>query len=157
MLRQTAPHHRAGHAGRPAEKSAVPRQGTARAVPWALFNQLATKLSTESVNQRGSAKRCKNRNWKFLTQVVGDNYVASANPREPEVFLFSIIVAAGWPIWSLLACSIVALALGKDSVVIISADANASHQSVIAVMEAARLAGLMQVTFATQTTAQAGR
>jgi len=46
---------------------------------------------------------------------------------------------------------------GKDSVVIISADANASHQSVITVMEAARRAGLVQVTFATQSTAQAGR
>lgn len=46
---------------------------------------------------------------------------------------------------------------GKDSVVIISADANASHQSVITVMEAARRAGLMQVTFATQSTTPAGR
>lgn len=39
---------------------------------------------------------------------------------------------------------------GKESVVIISADASAKHQSVITVMEAARRAGLMQVTFATQ-------
>ena len=46
---------------------------------------------------------------------------------------------------------------GKDSVVIISADANAAHQSVITVMEGARRAGLMQITFATQTAAQAGR
>ncbi|RYF67849.1 MAG: biopolymer transporter ExbD [Comamonadaceae bacterium] len=45
----------------------------------------------------------------------------------------------------------------KDSVVIISADASATHQSVITVMEAARRAGLMQVTFATQSAAQAGR
>ncbi len=44
---------------------------------------------------------------------------------------------------------------GKNSVVIISADANASHQSVITVMEAARRAGLMQITFATQSTTQA--
>src|SRR5262249_35129388 len=29
----------------------------------------------------------------------------------PEDFLFSIIVAAGWPIWPLLACSIIGLAL----------------------------------------------
>jgi biopolymer transport protein ExbB len=29
----------------------------------------------------------------------------------PEEYLFSIIVAAGWPIWPLLACSVVALAL----------------------------------------------
>ena len=45
---------------------------------------------------------------------------------------------------------------GKDSVVIISADATATHQSVITVMEAARRAGLSQITFATQTSAQAG-
>ncbi len=39
---------------------------------------------------------------------------------------------------------------GKDTVVIISADALATHQAVISVMEAARRAGLNQVTFATQ-------
>ena len=45
---------------------------------------------------------------------------------------------------------------GKDSVVIISADASSPHQSVVTVMEAARRAGLMQITFAAQSTAQAG-
>jgi biopolymer transport protein ExbD len=45
---------------------------------------------------------------------------------------------------------------GKDSVVIISADATATHQSVITVMEAARRVGLTQITFATQSSAQAG-
>lgn len=44
---------------------------------------------------------------------------------------------------------------GKESVVIISADANAAHQSVITVMEAARRSGLSQITFATQSSAQA--
>lgn len=39
---------------------------------------------------------------------------------------------------------------GKDSIVIISADAATSHQSVITVMEAARRYGLNQITFATQ-------
>lgn len=39
---------------------------------------------------------------------------------------------------------------GKDTVVIISADALATHQAVISVMEAARRAGMSQVTFATQ-------
>jgi len=38
----------------------------------------------------------------------------------------------------------------KDPIVIINADATASHQSVIHVMEAARLAGLSQVSFSTQ-------
>jgi biopolymer transport protein ExbD len=41
---------------------------------------------------------------------------------------------------------------GKDSVVIINADATAKHQAVITVMEAARRAGLTQITFATQPT-----
>jgi len=45
---------------------------------------------------------------------------------------------------------------GKDSVVIISADASSPHQAVITVMEAARRAGLVQITFAAQSTAQAG-
>ncbi len=43
----------------------------------------------------------------------------------------------------------------KDTVVIISADAAATHQSVITVMEASRRAGLSQLTFATQTAGQA--
>ena len=43
-----------------------------------------------------------------------------------------------------------ASAAGTDSMVIISADANAPHQSVITAMEAARRAGLTQITFATQ-------
>lgn len=45
---------------------------------------------------------------------------------------------------------------GKDSVIIISADASATHQSVISVMEAARRNGLTQITFATQSSATAG-
>ena len=40
----------------------------------------------------------------------------------------------------------------KEPVIIINADANATHQSVIHVMEAARQAGLVHITFATQTT-----
>ena len=44
---------------------------------------------------------------------------------------------------------------GKDSVIIISADASATHQAVITVMEAARRSGLTQITFATQSSAQA--
>ena len=38
----------------------------------------------------------------------------------------------------------------KDPVVVISADANSPHQSVINVMEAARLAGYGKITFTTQ-------
>lgn len=39
----------------------------------------------------------------------------------------------------------------KDPIVVINADAKASHQAVVQVMEAARLAGLSHVSFATQT------
>jgi biopolymer transport protein ExbD len=39
----------------------------------------------------------------------------------------------------------------KDPVVVISADSNATHQSVISIMEAARLAGYGHISFATQT------
>lgn len=39
---------------------------------------------------------------------------------------------------------------GKEPVVIISADAKATHQSVIDVMQAAQRAGLPQISFATQ-------
>ena len=46
---------------------------------------------------------------------------------------------------------------GSESVIIISADAAAPHQSVVTVMEAARRVGLSQITFATQSSAQAGR
>jgi biopolymer transport protein ExbD len=38
----------------------------------------------------------------------------------------------------------------KDPVIVISADAAATHQSVVRVMEAARVAGLSQITFTTQ-------
>ena len=41
----------------------------------------------------------------------------------------------------------------KDPVIVINADANATHQSVINVMEAARLANILQITFATQSAA----
>ncbi len=44
----------------------------------------------------------------------------------------------------------------KETVVVISADASAKHQSVVTVMEAARRVGLNQITFATQSSAQAG-
>lgn len=44
---------------------------------------------------------------------------------------------------------------GKDSVIVISADASATHQAVISVMEAARREGMTQITFATQSAAQA--
>jgi len=38
----------------------------------------------------------------------------------------------------------------KDPVIVINADANAAHQSVVRVMEAAQLAGYAKITFTTQ-------
>ena len=38
----------------------------------------------------------------------------------------------------------------KEPIVVISADASATHQAVVRVMEAARVAGLTQITFTTQ-------
>ncbi len=59
----------------------------------------------------------------------------------------------------LLAAELAAAASGRsDSVIIISADATAAHQSVINVLDAARRAGLQRLTFATQNNnASAGR
>jgi biopolymer transport protein ExbD len=55
-----------------------------------------------------------------------------------------------------LAAELTAAAAGStEMIVIISADAGAAHQSVINVMDAARRAGLVKLTFATQT-AQGG-
>ena len=44
----------------------------------------------------------------------------------------------------------------KDMTLVISADAQASHQSVVNAMEAARRTGLSQITFATQSSPEAG-
>ncbi len=41
---------------------------------------------------------------------------------------------------------------GSETLLIINADAQAPHQSVIGVMEAARLAGIVRISFATQRT-----
>ena len=43
-----------------------------------------------------------------------------------------------------------AAASKKDAVLVINADAQASHESVIRIMEAARIAGIPRVNFATQ-------
>ena len=63
----------------------------------------------------------------------------AVNGRSPEALSAALLAAAK---------------AGKDTVVVISADASAKHQAVITVMEAARRSGLTQVTFATQSSAQ---
>jgi biopolymer transport protein ExbD len=56
-----------------------------------------------------------------------------------------------------LASAITAAAQGsKDAIIIISADATAAHQAVITVMDAARRAGMLRLTFAAQNGQSAG-
>lgn len=71
----------------------------------------------------------------------GVNAIAVAG-RSPEALANAILAASK---------------AGKDTVVIINADASAKHQAVISVMEAARRAGLTQITFATQPSAKAAQ
>ena len=71
-------------------------------------------------------------------------------------YMINKTVVEGRSIESLGAALVLAATAGKDSVIIISADASSSHQSVISVMEAARRNGFTQITFATQSAAQAG-
>ena len=71
-------------------------------------------------------------------------------------YMINKTLVEGRSIDSLGAALVLAAKAGKDSVIIISADASSSHQSVITVMEAARRNGFTQITFATQNAAQAG-
>jgi biopolymer transport protein ExbD len=71
-------------------------------------------------------------------------------------YMVNKTLVEGRGIDSLGAALVDAAKAGKDSVIIISADANATHQAVITVMEAARRQGMSQITFATQSSAQAG-
>ena len=71
-------------------------------------------------------------------------------------YMINKTLVEGRSIDSLGAALVLAATAGKDSVIIISADASSSHQSVITVMEAARRNGFTQITFATQSAAQAG-
>lgn len=71
-------------------------------------------------------------------------------------YMINKTLVEGRSIESIGAALVEAAKAGKDSVIIISADASTSHQSVITVMEAARRNGFTQITFATQSAAQAG-
>ena len=61
-------------------------------------------------------------------------------------------VLSGKTIKPLLAALTQAEGVGPETVVVISADAKATHQSVVTAMEAARRAGLNRITFAMQST-----
>ena len=71
-------------------------------------------------------------------------------------YMINKVLVEGRSIDILGAALLLAAKAGKDSVIIISADASSTHQSVITVMEAARRNGFNQITCATHSAAQAG-
>ena len=95
---------------------------------------------------------------------VANTEAARNHPREVIVavssdgrYAVNKAVLNGRGLEALAAALKAASAAGPDTVLIISADAAASHQSVVLVMEAARRAGLSQITFATQSAPAAGK
>jgi len=86
------------------------------------------------------SERAKDRPRELVVGVASDGrYVVNRKPiegRSVEQLASELMAAAGG---------------ANDTVVIISADAAAAHQSVINVLDAARRAGLVRLTFATQT------
>ena len=97
-----------------------------------------------------------------LTLPVADSQAQRDYPKELLVSVsgegaygVNRVAIAGRRMEDLAAAMLEAAKAGKDTVVIISADASARHQAVITVMEAARQAGLTQITFATQSSGRA--
>jgi len=108
------------------------------ATTYSKFTELQVKLPVADVEaQRDYPKE-------VIVSVSNDGVYAVNNAviagRSPDALASAILAAAK---------------AGTDSVVIINADASARHQSVVTVMEAARRAGLTQITFATQPSARA--
>jgi biopolymer transport protein ExbD len=102
------------------------------------FTELQVRLPTADAQQQRDYPR------EVIVAVSSDGrYMVNKTPVE------------GRGIEALEAALTLAAKAGKDSVIIISADASATHQAVITVMEAARHQGLTQITFATQSAAQA--
>ncbi|HEY0562788.1 MAG TPA: biopolymer transporter ExbD, partial [Methylophilus sp.] len=60
---------------------------------------------------------------------------------------------AGGSVEAISSALVKAVADGKDPTIIINADAKATHQSVVNIMEASRLANFTHITFATQVNA----
>ncbi len=69
-------------------------------------------------------------------------------------YVINRVAVEGRSLAALSAALVLGAKAGKDSVIIISADASATHQAVITVMEAARRNGFSQITFATQSAVQ---
>ena len=98
-----------------------------------------------------------------LTLPVADADAQRDYPKEVVVtvssdgaYTINTVPVAGQSLDALAAALLDGAKAGKESVVIISADASARHQAVVTVMEAARRAGLTQITFATQSSSASG-
>jgi len=97
-----------------------------------------------------------------LTLPVADTDAQRDYPKEVLVtvtsdgdYAVNKVPVSGRSLESLAAAMLKEAKAGKESVVVISADASAKHQAVITVMEAARRSGLTQITFATQSSTTA--
>ncbi|MBI3368705.1 MAG: biopolymer transporter ExbD [Burkholderiales bacterium] len=109
-----------------------------------IFLMLSTTYSRYSELQINlpvaDAEQLKEKPGEILVSVTAEGrYLVNRQPvdgRSVELLTQSLRAAAG--------------AAGANSVVIVSADALAAHQSVINVLDAARRAGLPRLTFATQ-------
>ncbi|NMM13048.1 MAG: biopolymer transporter ExbD [Rhodoferax sp.] len=98
-----------------------------------------------------------------LTLPVADTDAQRDYPKEVLVtvtsdgaYAVNKVPVAGRSLDALAAALLDGAKAGKESVVIISADASAKHQAVVTVMEAARRSGLSQITFATQSSTSTG-
>ena len=99
------------------------------------FTELQITLPT------ANAEKLQERPREILVSITADGlYAINRKPVE------------GRQVESLVAALQAAAAGTNDSVVVVSADASAAHQSVIHVMDAARRANLPRLTFATQAT-----
>jgi biopolymer transport protein ExbD len=99
------------------------------------FTELQITLPT------ANAEKLQERPREILVSITADGlYAINRKPVE------------GRQVEALMAALQAAAAGSNDSVVVVSADASAAHQSVINVMDAARRANLPRLTFATQAT-----
>lgn len=97
-----------------------------------------SELQVSLPQAEGKAEEKKNAELRVEVSRGGDYLVNGRRPDDKSVAALAKLLQT--------------LSAGKQNpVVIISADAQATHQSVVSVMEAARVAGLSQLTFATQT------
>ncbi len=104
--------------------------------------------------------------WSRLTEINMTLPLADANKQKdrPQQIVLSVNAQGQYAVNKsrIEGTSVAALAavLGpmasKDVTLVISADAQASHQSVVTAMEAARRTGLSQITFATQSSEPSG-